>query len=271
MKPPVQVFSLYSGSEGNSFLIKGPQGSLLIDAGKSAKRLTMALRECGSDPSEIGAILVTHEHSDHISALAVLLKKHPIPVHAARACAERLSCDSILPHLVSHPPLWEGDVCGMHIRSFPTPHDSRASVGYRLEIPTDGGIFSLGYATDLGTVTPEVEEALLGCHAVILESNHDPEMLRDGPYPPDLKRRIAGRYGHLSNPDSAALAARLTSAGTQALMLAHLSRENNLPELARGECLGAVASAAVAISIAAPDSITEFRMEQEENPCFPSL
>ena len=253
----IRICSLYSGSEGNAFLIRTPEATLLIDAGRSARRLTQALRECGVEPSGIDAILVTHEHTDHISALSVLLKKNPIPVHLARGCLERLQATLPSEELLHpHPPLWQGEIAGIRIRSFPTSHDSRASVGYRLDIPTEKGTLSLGYATDLGIVTPEVEGALLGCQAVILESNHDLEMLRDGPYPPDLKRRIAGARGHLSNADSAALAARLFAGGTRAFLLAHLSRENNLPELALGECRGALGCESVLLLAASPDEIT---------------
>ena len=147
----------------------------------------------------------------------------------------------------------------MRVTSFPTPHDSRASVGYRIEIPdADGNVaYRIGYATDIGYVTPEIEEALSGCDAVILESNHDYDMLMTGPYPYDLKKRIASRRGHLSNPDSAALAARLCATGTKKLMLAHLSQENNAPDLALGECVGAVGDADVEVFVAHPEVPTE--------------
>lgn len=262
MSAPIRVFSLYSGSEGNAFLIHAPSGNLLIDAGKSARRLCTALSACGVAPTDLDAILVTHEHTDHVSALPVFLKKNPIPVHLANGCVYRLENDpNTAPCLAPHPPLWEGTLGGMRVRSFPTSHDSRASVGYRIDIPYGERVLSLGYATDLGTVTSDVEAMLLGCRAVILESNHDVDMLLGGPYPPDLKRRIHGKRGHLSNTDSAALAARLTSQGTRALLLAHLSRENNLPDLALGECTAAVADASVRIAVAAPDDVTELPLE----------
>ena len=147
----------------------------------------------------------------------------------------------------------------MRVTSFPTPHDSRASVGYRIEIPDENGniVYRIGYATDIGYVTPEIEEALTGCDAVILESNHDFDMLMTGPYPYDLKMRIASRRGHLSNPDSAALAAHLCATGTKKLMLAHLSQENNAPDIALGECMGAVGDSDVAVFVAHPEIPTE--------------
>jgi phosphoribosyl 1,2-cyclic phosphodiesterase len=132
-------------------------------------------------------------------------------------------------------------------------------VGYRIEIldEDENVVYRIGYATDIGYVTLEIEEGLSGCDAVILESNHDYDMLMTGPYPYDLKKRIASRRGHLSNPDSAALAARLCAAGTKKLMLAHLSQENNAPDLAYDECVGAVGDAEVQIFVAHPEIPTE--------------
>ena len=256
----VRIIPLYSGSTGNAFVICAPCGTLLIDAGKNAKRLCAALCEVGIDADSIGAILVTHEHSDHISALPVFLKKHPIPVHIAYGCAYKLlPHPSVEPLLNMHPPIHEECICGMRVTSFPTPHDSRASVGFRIEIPDEEGkiIYRIGYATDIGYVTPEIEKALTGCDAVILESNHDYDMLMTGPYPYDLKKRIASRHGHLSNPDSAALAARLCATGTKKLMLAHLSQENNAPDLALGECIGAVGNTDIQVFVAHPEIPTE--------------
>ena len=252
----IRIISLYSGSTGNAFVISAPSGTLLIDAGKNAKRLCGALAEVNVNVDDIGAILVTHEHTDHISALPVFLKKHPVPVHLAYGCAYKLlPHPSVEPLLNMHPPIHEECICGMRVTSFPTPHDSRASVGYRIEIPDENGniVYRIGYATDIGYVTPEIEEALTGCDAVILESNHDFDMLMTGPYPYDLKKRIASRRGHLSNPDSAALAAHLCATGTKKLMLAHLSQENNAPDIALGECMGAVGDSDVAVFVAHPE------------------
>ena len=259
---PIRLLSLYSGSSGNAALIVSPCGTLLIDAGKSAKRLSASLIQAGVSPDEIDAILLTHEHNDHVSALSVFLKAHPIPVHLPIGCAEKLISDpAISPCLCPHPPVFEQTLAGMHVRSFATPHDSRASVGYRIEIPTEDGIFCIGYATDIGHVSATVEENLFGCDAVVLESNHDPDMLHTGPYPYYLKTRIASRRGHLSNPESALLAARLAAGGTNSLLLAHLSAENNTPQLAYDECFSAVADERVQICVASPDEITELPLE----------
>ncbi len=273
----IRVFSLYSGSTGNAFLIATPTCNLLIDAGKSARKLCHNLCECGVAPEQIHAILLTHEHHDHISALPVFLKKYPCPVHLPQGCVCKLESDpAIVPHLNSHPPIWETNFCGIHIRSFPTPHDSCASVGYRLEIPTPNGTLSIGYATDIGSISEEVENGLCGCDAVILESNHDTDLLMNGIYPHALKQRIASKRGHLSNSDSSAFASHLYLTGTKSFMLAHLSQENNTPELALDECIGTIADSAVSICVADPDHITEMRLPHrfqdkiQEDACFNS-
>ena len=258
----IHAYSLYSGSAGNAFLLDANGVCILIDAGKNAKALCAAIRATGHEPEEISAVFVTHEHSDHIKALPVFLKKHPIPVHLPLACAYKLEGEpSATPHLLPHPPIHTEEIGGIRISSFPTPHDSRGSVGYRIEIPTENGIFRIGYATDIGHVTDTVEENLMGCDAVVLESNHDPEMLMDGPYPYDLKLRIASKRGHLCNADSACLASRLCENGTKTIMLAHLSQENNTPDTAYSEYLGQLASDEIHIHVAAPDTVVEMKLE----------
>ena len=259
----IRFYSLYSGSTGNAFLLCANGACLLIDAGKSAKALCQAIRECGHEPEEIRAVLVTHEHSDHIKALPVFLKKHPVPVHLPEASAYKLAAEpSAAPCLCPHPPIYTQELEGIRVISFPTPHDSRGSVGYRFEIPTENGeVFTLGYATDIGYVSPAVEQHLMGCDAVVLESNHDLDMLWAGPYPHDLKERVASKRGHLSNPDSACFAARLACSGTKSIMLAHLSQENNTPEIAFDECFCNLATERVRLCVARPDAVTELKTE----------
>ncbi len=255
----IRTISLYSGSVGNAFAIQTEEGTILIDAGKNAKHLCMALTEAGISPDDIRAVFVTHEHSDHISALPVFLKKHPIPVHIQTSSAYRLENNpSVAPCLCLHPPIFTERVCGLTVTSFPTPHDSRASVGYRISTDSD---YAIGYATDIGYVSRDVENGLMGCATVILESNHDLEMLMDGPYPEDLKQRIASRRGHLSNTESAEFAARLCENGTKQLMLAHLSQENNTPDTAYDACIGSIGTDCIEVAVAAPDALTEFVWE----------
>ena len=142
------------------------------------------------------------------------------------------------------------------VSSFRTPHDSKMSVGYRIAFSDADGEHLLGIATDIGYVSDSVRDGLCGCEAVVLESNHDVEMLMDGPYPYDLKLRIRSNRGHLSNADSASLAAYLAEHGTRAFMLAHLSEENNDPILALDETTSAISDPSVSVSVAAPDRPT---------------
>ena len=259
----IRAYSLYSGSTGNAFLLEANGTCILIDAGKSAKALCAAIQASGHDPESVAAVFVTHEHSDHIKALPVFLKKHPIPVHLPLSCAYKLEIEpSAAPHLVPHPPIHTEEINGIRVTSFPTPHDSRGSVGYRIEIPTEDGTYRIGFATDIGYVSPAVEENLSDCHAVVLESNHDPDMLQYGPYPYDLKLRVASKRGHLSNPDSACFAAKLCEGCTRTVMLAHLSRENNTPDTAYSEYLGQIATDRVHICIADPDAVVEMELEE---------
>lgn len=238
----IRFISLFSGSAGNCTAVCCEDDTILIDAGRSAKAIVDGLAAQGIDAASVRAIFITHEHTDHISALRVFLKKHPIPVYSA---AETYS--SLLPACgdmaVRRPRIFQERIGHMTVRSFPTSHDAAAPVGYRVDIDTYhkdageacGGL-ALGIATDTGRITPEMQAALDGCRAVLLESNHDPDMLRRGPYPPELRRRIASEYGHLSNERSAALAAELARGGTRGFILAHISDENNTRELAASTC-----------------------------------
>lgn len=219
-----------SGSSGNSALISCGNTHILIDAGISARRITASLREFELEPSDLSGILITHEHTDHVSGLKTLIKYVKAPVFASRKTSEALvnsvPClsDAISP-FESGSDIEIGEIL---IHSFRTPHDTPESVGYRL----CGQNRSIAFVTDLGCVPEGVFNAVSGADAVILEANHDIEMLRKGSYPVFLKKRILGDRGHLSNDASGELARRLVEKGTKKLLLAHLSRDNNLPELA---------------------------------------
>ncbi len=263
-----RICALYSGSSGNSVFISAAGKKILIDAGKNARSLCRALSEIGSDISEIDAIFITHEHSDHVSALEVLSKKYLIPVHITDISAERFDREPeayIHRNLVRHPEEYEEHIGELCVRSFRTPHDSRMSVGYRMDFYDGERERSFGVATDIGYVTRGICSALEGCEAVVLESNHDIDMLKSGPYPYDLKKRILSNRGHLSNKDSAAFGAYLASKGTRFFMLAHLSEENNTPDTALDEFVSAIADAGVSVSVAAPDCPTEMIFEKESD------
>ena len=230
---------------------------MLIDAGRNAKTLSAALCAEGVSPDALSAIFLTHEHRDHTAALDVFVKHHPVPVHVAGASATRLSqyaSDALKDMLVPHPPLFCETAGPFTFTSFPTSHDSACSVGYRITVADGAEKRLIGYATDLGCVTSPVEEGLLGCEAVVLECNHDPEMLMTGPYPYHLKKRIASRCGHLSNPDCAAFCVQLAAHGMRRVLLAHLSETNNLPSLAQSEVEAALAGTGVSVAVQEPNA-----------------
>ena len=228
----MKVDILFSGSRGNATLVRSGSTGILIDSGKSARALCNAIREIGADISCVGAVFITHEHSDHTSALDVLCKKNFFPVHAAGKSAHILKERNSINNLVCHDEIYEETVGDMTVKSFPVPHDSAGNVGY---VITDKYGDTLGVATDIGHVTDTLREHLSKCRRVIIESNHDVEMLKAGPYSAELKRRILSPRGHLSNEECSLLACELADAGCEAFALAHISLDNNTPDIAYSE------------------------------------
>lgn len=223
-------YSIASGSTGNCGLYVSGGTAILIDVGVSLRRLTAALKTFGMTPGELDALVITHEHIDHVKGLAMFAKKTEVPIFAScgtvsALCAKEAAFEGRLTAFESGEAFSVGDIS---VRSFATPHDAADSVGYILE--SDG--YRFGFATDLGFVPQSAAALLRGCKTVVLESNHDPYMLQAGPYPYALKQRVAGPNGHLSNPDCAVFAAALADSGTKRLILAHLSEKNNMPALA---------------------------------------
>lgn len=216
--------TLYSGSSGNCVYISYGEDAILVDAGKNAKCAEKALEQIGGSMKKVRAAFVTHEHGDHVSALDVLARRYGFPVHAHAGCA----CDALPEQTVYHKGLIEETVGPFTVHSFYTPHDSGCSMGYVIDV----GGKRLGVATDMGMLAKSVVEELCGCDAALIECNYDGEMLRNGPYPPHLKARVGGKFGHLSNEDGALLAAVLAKTGATHILLGHLSLENNLPEKA---------------------------------------
>ena len=251
------VCTLASSSKGNSIYVRMGEDEILIDAGISAKRLSDALKSVDSDISRIKAIFITHEHSDHTSGIEVVAKKYKIPIHITEPSARVLLCEKnqhAAELAVIHPLLYTEVVGCINVTSFVTSHDSAASVGY---VVSDGNDeHTLAVATDLGYVNDDVSDALIGVQNVILESNHDENMLLCGPYDYTLKRRILSPTGHLSNEAAAAFVSRLVMSGTKRILLAHLSEENNLPELAYHSSLAALADKDIFLAVAKPSEPT---------------
>lgn len=222
---------LFSGSSGNAIYVGCGDTHILVDAGISGTRVTKELEKIGLHPSQLAAILVTHEHTDHTQGVGILSRKYHLPVFATEGTwdgmAEKIG------------PVEPGNRCiitpeqdfymeGINIMPFSTPHDANQSVGFTFE--TAGAKFAL--ATDLGCVKKTWMAHVAGADAVLLESNYDPDMLKAGSYPYELKRRILSTKGHLCNDDAGSCALELARKGARHIVLGHLSKENNFPELA---------------------------------------
>ena len=223
--------TLASGSSGNSTYLGSGVGGVLIDAGVSCKGIVSGLKSCGIEPEKIEAVFITHEHTDHIKGLKVLLKKLMVPVYATDEVLDFLADRDYLPGGVRAVPMPVQGVCigDLYIGAFETSHDSAHSVGY---VAVSGNGKKMAVSTDLGVVTPMVRQAVRSCDLVLLESNYDRNMLMAGAYPYPLKRRIDGEQGHLSNEACAGFLPELVEAGARQIVLGHLSQENNLPGLA---------------------------------------
>ncbi len=219
-----------SGSGGNSTLIEGGGTVILLDAGLSYLRVRRELAMLDIDPERVDAILLTHEHADHCRFAGELARRLGCPIHGTRGTLEALSWflkgrEGLRPFEVG----LNLEIDSLKIEAFPVFHDAIDPCGYLIR----DGEHSVGLATDLGVVSRAILDSLAACDAVILESNHDLEMLRNGPYPWELKQRIRSQIGHLSNQDAGEALAELARGGRlKTALLAHLSQYNNRPELA---------------------------------------
>ena len=238
----MQVSILASGSKGNSVYVELDGTRLLIDAGISAARITKGLRACGIEPQELDAVLITHEHVDHVRGLKTLAKRYHLPILATRGTLAGIDGGAA----------FENDmrgitdafmIGGVTVRPFSISHDAAEPCGFRIE-----GSRCCTLATDLGVVTDTVQEAMEGADVLVLEANHDADLLRQGSYPWPLKRRILSHRGHLANADAAWALTRLQQ-HPRKVYLAHLSEENHRPALACDTVQDILASRGVVMDI----------------------
>ena len=220
---------LASGSAGNATLVRSGATAILIDAGISARELARRLSCAGVDIDAFDALLISHEHNDHVRGAAAVSRRFSAPVYANRPTSRGAGLPSALKSdMMFEFSTGEAFKVGcLEVTPFAVPHDAAETVGFTIS----DGRARAGFATDIGSLTLEVLDGLSNCGLVVLESNHDEAMLREGPYPEFLKRRVDSPYGHLSNADAAELARSLYHDGLGYLVLAHLSRTNNHPDL----------------------------------------
>ena len=221
--------SLGSGSEGNALIVQAGKSIVMMDCGFGLTATETRLARAGLKPGDIDAILVTHEHSDHIGGVARFARKYQLPVWLTHGTAKVLTQGSLSSALLNfvdpHEAFSVGDV---HVTPFFVPHDAFEPVQF---VFSDGNA-RLGVLTDTGCITGHIENTLTGCDALVLECNHDLDMLMTGPYPANLKKRVAGKFGHLDNLTAASLLASIDCSQLQHILAAHLSQRNNHPSLA---------------------------------------
>ena len=225
-----KLSALFSSSKANCILLSSSYGNVLIDCGASFKSTKQALEDIGITVNDINAVLITHEHSDHIKGLKTFTSKCNVPVISTSKTLEKIVetgnvCEKA--QLIAIENTFE--IGGIKITRFATSHDAVDPSGYKIELPN---ATSAAVCTDLGIVTDTVKKSLYGCNALLIESNHDIKMLNTGPYPPELKMRIASDKGHISNNTCAVLLKELYKKGSNRFMLGHLSENNNTPLLA---------------------------------------
>ncbi len=233
--------SLYSGSTGNSLLVQNDNTCILVDAGVSGTKIVDALNSIGIDISQIEAILVTHEHSDHIKSIGTLSKKYNIPVFANSKTwkampneAKKVPIECQKTFTIDN----KFSIGSLDILAFSIPHDAADPCGFNIF----GSNKKISIATDVGHITPSIFTNLQNSSFVLLESNYDPEVLQYSSYPYNLKRRIAGPNGHLPNNEAGNTISKLIDSGLKTAMLGHLSKENNFPELAEQTVLEELAT-----------------------------
>jgi phosphoribosyl 1,2-cyclic phosphodiesterase len=243
------ICPLASGSRGNAVLVSTPDTAVLVDAGLSGVELERRMAAVGQDPARLSAIVVTHEHTDHVKGVGVLGRRFNIPVYITPATHRACSGLGTIPGLIYFECGTRFQIQDLAVTPFSISHDACDPAGLTLTWQNR----KIGIATDLGVVTNLVRNHLAGCSLLYLESNHDPDMLINGPYPWHLKQRIQSRTGHLSNTDAGTLLAELVHKDLTHVVLAHLSEENNRPEQALAEVGRCLNGTNIALSVAGPD------------------
>ncbi len=219
--------SLGSGSKGNATLVQAGRTCVLIDCGFSLRETEARLSRYGIEADQLDAILITHEHGDHVRGAGPLARKYDIPLWATRGTYSK-SVLGVLPYLHYLDVQQSFELQDLAIQTYPVPHDAREPCQF---VFSDGQQ-RFGMLTDVGMITPHIETQLAGCEALLLECNHDVSMLEQGPYPFSVKQRVAGRLGHLNNKQTAQLLETLDHTRLKHLLIAHLSEQNNTPDLA---------------------------------------
>jgi phosphoribosyl 1,2-cyclic phosphodiesterase len=222
--------SLGSGSRGNALIVEVADTCVMLDCGFPLKETIGRLARIGLAPDDVDAILVTHEHDDHVAGVARFAARMAIPVYATAGTRAAMGSKFDRVRVECFDPHAPFEIRGLRIDPFPVPHDAREPA----QMVFDDGLHRLGVLTDVGVPTPHILQKLSGCSALVLECNYDERMLREGPYPPSLKYRIGSRLGHMRNEDAADLLARLDRSRLRHVVAAHLSETNNTPELAQG-------------------------------------
>ncbi|MDE7349252.1 MAG: MBL fold metallo-hydrolase [Clostridia bacterium] len=223
----MEFCNLASGSRGNCSVISTNRVTIMVDDGLNLRTLAERARLANLDLSKVDAVLITHEHSDHVKGIASFCKKYSVPVYCHSESKEFVD-PMICPYIVDRDMDTPFELGDLTITPFRLPHDSNYNLGYKIS----QGKQAISVATDLGFVSESTLDKLKGSDLVVLESNHDIDMLREGAYPFILKQRILGKNGHLSNDDCAAAILDLARSGTKRFLLAHLSQDNNTPEIA---------------------------------------
>lgn len=245
--------SLGSGSEGNALLVEAASGGtttrVLLDCGFSAKEVERRLARLECSGEQLDAILITHEHSDHIGSALTLARKWSLPLYMSWGTARAVGADSADVDLHV---LWGDETTAigdLEVFPYTVPHDAREP----LQFVFSDGAYRLGVLTDVGVSTPHITAMLNGCDGLVLECNHDLRMLAESRYPQSLKARIGGNHGHLSNDAAAAILAALDRTRLKHLVAAHLSRQNNLPALAQAALAGVLCAASDDVMVASQD------------------